>query len=233
MFGLPVDSVLILLLYAYLMCRVLKKGDMKKKGGLTILVILYFTCGRRIYDTFDNEAVDPVKDIKEELKGDVQKVEAGIKKYLDSSSIGNNQVIKGTMDTIGGGEMGAPIQADSLNMSGYDGLCLKTGNQEYWMKSPDNESLLSNKTLYTYLGAEGPPKMLVSNQAALRGPPVDGVKGSPEKMFMFANNKASPMCCPSTFSTSTGCICSTENQRDFVAARGTLNNAADHSENYL
>ena len=64
--------------------------------------------------------------------------------------------------------------------------------------------------------------MKLSDQAALKGPPVDGVKGSPEKMFMWANNVTSPQCCPSTFSTSTGCICSTKNQRDFVAARGML-----------
>ncbi len=61
--------------------------------------------------------------------------------------------------------------------------------------------------------------MKLSDQAALKGPPVDGVKGSPEKMFMWANNVTSPQCCPSTFSTSTGCVCSTKNQRRFVASR--------------
>ena len=64
--------------------------------------------------------------------------------------------------------------------------------------------------------------MKLSDQAALKGPPVDGVSGSPEKMFMWANNITSPLCCPSTFSTSTGCVCSTKNQRDFIAARGTM-----------
>lgn len=227
MFGPTVDSVLVLGIYAYLMCCVIKKGDMKKKGGITAVVVIYFLCQSSLYrDTFDNGVVKT-------LEADVKKVEKGIKDFQSSSSIGNNRVVKGTMDSIGGGEMGAPIQADSLNMSGYDGLCLKTGNQEYWMKSPDNEALLSNDTLFTYLGSEGPPKMLLSDQAALRGPPVDGVEGSPEKMFMLANNKTSPMCCPSTFSTSTGCLCTTENQRDFIAGRGTLNDANDSSENYL
>ena len=50
--------------------------------------------------------------------------------------------------------------------------------------------------------------------------PIDGVKGSAEKMFMLANNVASPLCCPSTFSTSTGCVCTTENQRKFINRRG-------------
>jgi len=228
MFGQQLDILVVLSVYAYLMCRVLKRGDRKRKGLLTLVLLLYLSYQPSIYprDTFDNDVVKG-------LEADVKKVEQGIKDFQSSSSIGNNRVIKGTMDSIGGGEMGAPIKADSLNMSGYDGLCLKTGNKEYWMKSPDNEALLSNDTLYTYLGSEGPPKMRVSDQAALRGPPVDGVEGSPEKMFMLANNKASPMCCPSTFSTSTGCLCTTENQRDFVAARGTLNDVNDSSENYL
>ena len=69
--------------------------------------------------------------------------------------------------------------------------------------------------------------MKLSNQAALRGPPVDGVKGSSEKMFMLANNVASPLCCPSTFSTSTGCLCTTKNQRDFIASRGYLDEKVD------
>ena len=107
-------------------------------------------------------------------------------------------------------------------MGPYDGLCMKTGNQEYWMKSPDETALVPNDGLYSYLSSQGPIKMKLSDQAALNGPPVDGVKGSPEKMFMWANNVTSPQCCPSTFSTSTGCVCSTKNQRDFVAARGML-----------
>ena len=102
----------------------------------------------------------------------------------------------------------------------------ETGNTECWMKSPDSTALVPNDGLYTYLSSQGPIKMKLSDQAALNGPPVDGVKGSPEKMFMWANNVASPLCCPSTFSTSTGCVCSTKNQRDFVAGRGDLINSA-------
>ena len=108
------------------------------------------------------------------------------------------------------------------NVSAYDGLCLKTGNQEYWMKKPDDTTLVPNDGLYTYLSSQGPIKMKLSDQSALKGPPVDGVSGSPEKMFMLGNNVTSPLCCPSSFSTSTGCVCTTKNQRDFVAARGML-----------
>ena len=109
------------------------------------------------------------------------------------------------------------------NMSMYDGLCLQTGNQEHWMKNPDNTALIPNANLFAYLSSQGPLKPVFTDNSSLHGPPVDGVKGSEKKMFMLANNRASPNCCPSTFSTSTGCICTTKNQRDFVASRGHNN----------
>ena len=126
----------------------------------------------------------------------------------------------------GGAKPGPLVEASTVNTGPYDGLCLKTGNEEYWMKSPDETALVPNDTLYTYLSSQGPIKMKLSDQSALYGPPVDGVPGSYEKMFMLANNIASPLCCPSTFSTSTGCVCTTKNQRDFIAGRGNIVNGA-------
>ena len=110
----------------------------------------------------------------------------------NGSGIVGNNTVEGD-----GARPGPGANPKILNMGPYDGL-------------------------YSYLSSQGPIKMKLSDQAALNGPPVDGVKGSPEKMFMWANNVTSPLCCPSTFSTSTGCVCSTKNQRDFVAARGML-----------
>lgn len=106
------------------------------------------------------------------------------------------------------------------SMGAYDGLCLQSGNKENWMKTPDNVDLIPNNALFTYLGSQGPEKPVFSDNSALSGPPIDGQPDSDKKMFMFANNRSSPNCCPSTYSTSTGCICTTKNQRDFVASRG-------------
>jgi len=106
------------------------------------------------------------------------------------------------------------------SMGPFDGLCLQTGNKEHWMKSPDNTALIPNDALFSYLSSQGPLKPVFTDNSALFGPPVDGKKGSAKKMFMFANNRSSPNCCPSTYSTSTGCVCTTENQRDFIASRG-------------
>ena len=122
-------------------------------------------------------------------------------------------------------EAEASLAAKSVpsNMSMYDGLCLQTGNQEHWMKNPDNTALIPNANLFAYLSSQGPLKPVFTDNSSLHGPPVDGVKGSEKKMFMLANNRASPNCCPATFSTSTGCICTTKNQRSFVASRGHNN----------
>jgi hypothetical protein len=40
-------------------------------------------------------------------------------------------------------------------------------------------------------------------------------------LFMFSDNKISPECCKSaTYSSSTGCVCTTPEQRNFINQRG-------------
>jgi hypothetical protein len=191
----------ILLLYGFILFKVLKK---EQKMEMIVLTGVAFYILNTQEGFTDNE-------VDESLV-----VQPGGSVKPDPVNIASNQV-QGD-----GGKVKQPSLAAQMNMGPYDGICLKTGNQEYWMKSPDNTELVPNDALYSYLGSQGPIKMRLSDQAALTGPPVDGVKGSAEKKFMFANNKSSLACCPSTFSTSTGCVCTTENQRDFIAARGVL-----------
>lgn len=194
-------DISILLIYGFILFKVLKPNQTKEMILLTIAAYILLT-----YEGFTegltNNSVN--KTTNDSVNGTVP------------SNIATNGV------TDDGGSIKGPTVSQQLNMGPYDGICLKTGNKEYWMKSPDNTDLIPNDKLYSYLGSQGPLKMRLSDQAALIGPPIDGVTGSAEKKFMFANNKASLACCPSTFSTSTGCICTTENQRDFVAGRGVI-----------
>lgn len=44
--------------------------------------------------------------------------------------------------------------------------------------------------------------------------------GDVNEMNIFADNKASPDCCPSTYSTSSGCLCVSSNQMKFIDQRG-------------
>jgi hypothetical protein len=41
-----------------------------------------------------------------------------------------------------------------------------------------------------------------------------------EQMFMFANTKFSPDCCPATYTSSRGCACLDKKQVDFLSKRG-------------
>ena len=218
MFQMDLMTVGVLVVYAYVIFKVCKPGEYLKKGVVTLVALMLLVGRPEGLSNFKSKA----SELEHTLEDGVKELRDDIKGLMDKSNINTDTVGKGINDLIGGGIMGPKVQAPGSQMP-YDGLCLKTGNNEYWMKSPDNEPLLPNDTLYTYLGSEGPIKMKISDQAALIGPPVDGVKGSPEKMFMFANNRSSLSCCPSTFSTSTGCICTTENQRDYVAERGGNN----------
>jgi hypothetical protein len=40
---------------------------------------------------------------------------------------------------------------------------------------------------------------------------------------MFANNAVKPECCPSSYTLSTGCVCTTPGQRDLLGKRGGNN----------
>lgn len=195
-----IKNLIVVVTSLYLILYVLKdeKQKMLVGGG----AILFLCMGNRLLEGLEDGESDSGFTDEKSDDGD--------------SIVGNNTV-------SGGGAKPGPLgDPKILNMGPYDGIMLKTGNEECWMKSPDNTALVPNDGLYSYLSSQGPIKMKLSDQAALNGPPVDGVKGSPEKMFMLANNVTSPQCCPSTFSTSTGCLCTTKNQRDFVAARGML-----------
>ena len=195
-----IKNLIVVVTSLYLILYVLKdeKQKMLVGGG----AILFLCMGNRVLEGLEDGESDSGFTDEKSDDGD--------------SIVGNNTV-------SGGGAKPGPLgDPKILNMGPYDGIMLKTGNEECWMKSPDNTALVPNDGLYSYLSSQGPIKMKLSDQAALNGPPVDGVKGSPEKMFMLANNVTSPQCCPSTFSTSTGCLCTTKNQRDFVAARGML-----------
>jgi hypothetical protein len=63
------------------------------------------------------------------------------------------------------------------------------------------------------------------NSTATSGPTVDGTPNTPHSMFMFRYNKCSPDCCPGMYSCSGGCVCMSQNQRDFLASHGQGQNS--------
>ena len=116
------------------------------------------------------------------------------------------------------------IVGESL-MGPYDGKCLaanKTSKEKYkWMKEPANVPLL-DKTGFVIQGAQGPLKDRISDDRYLTGPHLDGTSDTSESLFMFAKNQCKPECCPSSFSCDGGCVCTTDNQREFIARGGVM-----------
>lgn len=109
----------------------------------------------------------------------------------------------------------API---NHTINNNDGIRLNNCPQSFWRHPPSNKKLkLGN--IYSPQGTSLP---LVPIKSVLysNGPSINGTKNGPKNMFMFANNQCKAECCPSTYSCSGGCICTTKNQRDFIKGRG-------------
>ncbi len=219
MLSLNISSLLILAVYSYLMCCVIARGNMEQKGIATLIAAFLLLTNHEGLNNSNNaprnnaprnNAVrnNAVRNnaVRNKKKANNKKANNAIKAHQKNSTINKNGV-QGVVE--------ASMASEAMP---YDGIVFSPDG--CWMKQPDDAPLLSNEKLTSYLGSQGAVKMRYSDQNALGGPPIDGVQGSPEKMFMFANNRAAPECCPSTFSSSTGCVCTTKNQRDFIASRG-------------
>lgn len=78
-------------------------------------------------------------------------------------------------------------------IGGYDGIVLSTGNNvSSWRYTAPNEKLLGDEFV-----------------------PGD------DNLFMFKNNQCKPECCGASFSCDGGgCVCTTPQQRQFLASRG-------------
>ena len=87
-----------------------------------------------------------------------------------------------------------------------------------WRKKPCNVDLYKTVGSVSPTGLEIEHKPDTSHTKTL--PSVTGNKEDPNSLFMFAFNQSHPDCCPSTFSTSTGCVCTTKEQREHINKRG-------------
>jgi len=209
-------SLILIVIYIYVLFCMIQKDDYTSMviATLTICIVLCYRRrgSLRIIDGF----------------------QPGEFAHLDGKVQRDNSMPQHFEDVLSGIKKRQPIVSDPVvvandpgltynNVSAYDGLCLKTGNAESWRHSPASVPLIDNDKLFTIQGHSTPEKPVLSDPSSLSGPSLDGTSATPNKMFMFANNQSSPSCCPSTFSTSTGCVCTTDKQMDFVASRGFNN----------
>ena len=91
--------------------------------------------------------------------------------------------------------------------TGYCGVTKKPDGHE-WRKYPSNTPLLDSTT--TIMGHGFPKGEFKDNKLE------DGQR----QMFLFAKNKCSPDCCPSSYMCTGGCVCTTEEQRKLINQRG-------------
>jgi hypothetical protein len=118
--------------------------------------------------------------------------------------------------------MGAPLD---YGIGSYSNIKLGYPYQNSWRNETQNIPLLQGK-VFT---GQGTPFPLKSSDSMVDVYPksdlsVDGLVGSPTSMFMFKYNQASPYC-KSSFSSSSGQLCLTSQQSDWINSRGSNNSA--------
>ena len=86
----------------------------------------------------------------------------------------------------------------------YDNLLLETKCAHPWRHAPCDKKL---KSQYLFVG-QGPLPL---------NPVLSDIS---DEMFMLSRNYVSPYCCPSTYSSSNGCVCTTPEQIRYIASRG-------------
>jgi hypothetical protein len=85
-------------------------------------------------------------------------------------------------------------------MGAYDNVSLPTGNDSSWRYTAPNEPLM--------------------------GPAFEP---GPDSLFMFKNNQCKPECCGASFSCDGGCVCTSPEQRQYIASRGGNRTAPEDS----
>ena len=112
----------------------------------------------------------------------------------------------------------APVNFNVGNgvIGSYDNLKLETNCKEGWKHPPCNPPVKNN---YMFL-PQGTPLPL-KNEMIYSELPKDS-------MFVFANSYASPDCCPSTFSTDRGCVCTSDFQRKYIGESRGLNKSYEN-----
>jgi len=115
---------------------------------------------------------------------------------------------------------GAPLNE---SIGEYSNIRFKYEGADYSRRPNKHDSLLLNNISVsqgTPLPLEYESTVSFPPYPETSGTSVDGTADTPDSMFMFSYNQCKPECCPSTFSCSGGCVCTTPKQREFVSKRG-------------
>lgn len=115
------------------------------------------------------------------------------------------------------------LVANVFMLMGYTNYPSQEGFASYILGSAPSSPKAGYEKIGTYDGMVNVPKNGESQwrdtlpNEPLEGPAPDVANGD---MFLFANNQQKPECCPSSFSSDLGCICTTKDQRALLFSRG-------------
>ena len=89
-------------------------------------------------------------------------------------------------------------------MGVYDNICMKDA-----LEDSEGHKYYTDNIINMYTGSD------VRKEDDLeKYPSIDGSVDSPKKLSIFLNNKVDPECCTdSTYTTSSGCVCLTNDQK--------------------
>ncbi len=95
-------------------------------------------------------------------------------------------------------------------------------SDQFDVQIPDSDNvMLKTQSSVTYQGTPLPIDDSVKDGVTVTsGPSVDGTENTPSSMLMFKYNQCKPECCPGPYSCDRGCVCRTENQKNFIDNRG-------------
>jgi hypothetical protein len=187
------SNIIIILFYSYILFFHIKDKDYISMLVATLVTVLLLCQMKKNVEGLENDEEDFFNS-----------------ELTNTSELTNNQdndsVVQNDFDIV-------PFEYVN-RMGPYDGLCLTS------VKDKLSHELVSNENLKTYLGVQGPLESVQTDDNVLTGPSLDGVTKN-NKLAILSNNKSSLNCCDeSQYSTSTGCICLTDNQKKYIKSRG-------------
>lgn len=212
------QNIIIIILYAYILFNYIDKDDYLKMLTLTFLTGLLI-CNRRV-ERMENPKVEDIPVVSNIPEKEIPVIPGETKQPLAPPIVPKKEIKKERDETnekiVSSEKVKNPIN-NMDPMGPYDGLCISG------LEKNNNLELLTSDEVRTYFGTQGPDRDVMSGIGDSEGPHIDGLETSEKKLAMLSNNKVSVGCCTeSPYSTSNGCVCLTEAQKNFIRNRGSL-----------
>ena len=139
-------TIIMLVIYIYVIFMVIQKDDYSSMLIATLVIAILLCYRRRGYLRI--ETFTPGEQAYVQGGSQAQNQDS-MPKHL--ANVAKNVQVPQAVESNP-----IPIENDPnlvySNVSSYDGLCLKTGNKQFWSHSPNNVPLINDESLYTVMG---------------------------------------------------------------------------------